>query len=76
MNKKIKLKKRPEIISMPDIPEPTSYALTKNFFIDYKKITIKVLKMFNKKDKKSLNNFFKKDKLHHDQPHQKYFGPF
>jgi acetoin:2,6-dichlorophenolindophenol oxidoreductase subunit beta len=76
INKNIKLNKRPEIITMPDIPEPTSYALTKNFFIDYKKISIKVLKILNKKNNKSLNKFFIKDNLHHDQPHLKYFGPF
>ena len=35
----------PGILAMPDVPEPTSYALTKNFYIRAADIANKVLKM-------------------------------
>ena len=28
---------------MPDVPEPTSFGLTKNFYINFKDITLKAL---------------------------------
>ena len=43
------LKAAPKIITMPDIPEPTSFGLTKSLYIDQKKIIDTVSKMFNKK---------------------------
>ena len=36
---------------MPDVPEPTSYGLTKNFYIDHIKIVRKVLKNIKEKGK-------------------------
>ncbi len=76
MNKKIKLKKIPNMITMPDIPEPTSYSLTKNFFINHEKICKKILHIFGKNTKISPKKFFNDEFLHHDQPNQKFFGPF
>ena len=43
------LKKPPEVIAMPDTPEPTSYALTKDFYVSAKDITQKILNFFEKK---------------------------
>ena len=40
----------PEIMTMPDIPEPTSYGLTKNISIDYVKI-VKNIKNFKYENK-------------------------
>ena len=57
MNKKIKLKKIPNMITMPDIPEPTSYSLTKKFFINHEKICKKILHIFGKNTKFHLKNF-------------------
>ena len=31
-----KLKVKPQRLAMPDFPEPTSYALAKNFYVDQK----------------------------------------
>ena len=38
-------------MTMPDIPEPTSYGLTKNISIDYVKIVKKISKILNMKIK-------------------------
>ena len=70
------LKSPPISIAMPDIPEPTSYALTKNFHINYETVVKKVLEVLNRKD--SARNILAKykKKLHHDQPHKEFLGPF
>lgn len=60
----------PEIMTMPDIPEPTSYGLTKNISIDYVKIVKKISKIFNIKVK------FKNNIKHHDVPDEWFKGPF
>ena len=60
----------PEIMTMPDIPEPTSYGLTKNISIDYVKIVKKISKILNMKIK--LKNTVK----HHDVPDEYFKGPF
>ena len=70
------LKSPPISIAMPDIPEPTSYALTKDFHINYETVVKKVLEVFNKKGSaKNILAKYKK-KLHHDQPHKEFLGPF
>jgi pyruvate dehydrogenase E1 component beta subunit len=57
---------------MPDIPEPSSFHLTKDLFIDQFKIVENILKMFNKKlNKKDIN----KPKFH-DVPGEWFGGPF
>lgn len=66
------LKSPPEILAMPDVSEPTSYALTKNFYITENEIVNKSLKVLNlnKKVKKiSINH-------HHDIPGEWFKGPF
>ncbi len=70
------LKSPPISIAMPDIPEPTSYALTKDFHINYETVVKKVLEVLNRKD--SARNILAKykKKLHHDQPHKEFLGPF
>ena len=42
------LKCKPSRLAMPDIPEPTSPALTKGFYVRASDIVIEVLKMLNK----------------------------
>ena len=77
ISKKIKLHTSPQILALPDIPEPTSYSLTKNYHVNYRNIFLKILEMKKiKKSKIYFKNLFKKDKQHHDQPHKKFFGPF
>lgn len=66
------LKMPPQIMTMPDIPEPTSFSLTKNLYIDHKKIVKNVSKMFKKKiimNKKNKKKF-------HDVPGEWFKGPF
>ena len=66
------LKSAPETITMPDVSEPTSYALTKNFYITHYEIVKKVLKIF-KINKKFVN---KEKNKHHDVPGDWFKGPF
>ena len=57
---------------MPDIPEPTSFGLTKSLYIDQKKIIDTVSKMFNKKvNTKNLQKI-----IFHDVPGKWFKGPF
>lgn len=66
------LKAAPKIITMPDIPEPTSFGLTKSLYIDQKKIIDTVSKMFNKKvNTKNLQKI-----IFHDVPGKWFKGPF
>lgn len=65
------LKHQPVRMNVPDIPEPTSYGLTKFYYNDSNDILEKVLSIFSKKinnSKKSLN--------HHDVPGSWFKGPF
>ena len=54
-NQSIKLKLRPVKLAMPDFPEPTSFALTKNFYISSRDIVNSVLKNLNIRKKKTLD---------------------
>tara|TARA_Y100000768_G_C23926035_1_gene657573 strand:- start:166 stop:1233 length:1068 start_codon:yes stop_codon:yes gene_type:complete len=66
------LKHRPVRITAPDIPEPTSYELTKFYYYSSYEILYKILKIFNKKpNKQKLNK-----KNHHDIPGSWFKGPF
>ncbi len=69
------LKNAPARLTMPDVPEPTSFALTKNFYINHYDIIKKVFEILkiNKKKIKQLN--IKKDKFH-DVPNNEFKGPF
>ena len=66
------LKSKPVKLAMPDVPEPTSFSLTRNFYIDNIKICKTVLKIFNINKKISI----KKDKTPHDVPGNWFSGPF
>lgn len=65
-------KNMPTFMSMPDVPEPTSYALTKNFYNDYIKIIRKVSEIL----KKNINFENLNIKTHHDVPDDTFKGPF
>lgn len=66
------LKCPPEIMTMPDIPEPTSYNLTKNLYIDYLKIIKKISNIFKRKINFNNKNLIK----NHDVPGDWFKGPF
>jgi pyruvate/2-oxoglutarate/acetoin dehydrogenase E1 component len=66
------LKSKPVKLAMPDVPEPTSFALTKDFYITHIKIFKTVLKIFNINKKL----FVKKDDMPHDVPGNWFKGPF
>lgn len=68
------LKQAPEIITAPDIPEPTSYGVTGNFKFNSADIAIKVIEMSGKEA-----NSFNLDELvdlQHDVPNSSFTGPF
>jgi len=69
-----KLKSSPARLAMPDIPEPTSFALTKNFHISKKDIVKKVLEILKVKNKKKLEHL--NLPKYHDQPGEWFKGPF
>ena len=74
MSKNMKvLKSFPKKIAMPDVPEPTSHALTKNFYIRASKISSEVLKLLKIKSKKNINLA---DPIPHDVPGDWFKGPF
>ena len=60
-------------IGLPDMPEPTSYGLTKNFYINADDVIQKVLKMFGF-PKKTLPIIRAPE--HHDVPGDWFKGPF
>ena len=74
MEKFYKLKYAPMRLAMPDIPEPTSFALTKNFHITTKDIIKTIMRMFKIKKNSILENTFKSK--FHDQPGEWFKGPF
>ena len=65
------LKHRPVRITAPDIPEPTSYGLTRFYYHDSDTILNKILSIFNKKIIKK-----KSQEIHHDIPGSWFKGPF
>ena len=74
INKFKKLKAAPARLAMPDVPEPTSYALTKNFHVSANDIIKKVLEILNIKNKKNLQ--YLNPTKYHDQPGDWFKGPF
>jgi pyruvate dehydrogenase E1 component beta subunit len=67
------LKSAPARLAMPDVPEPTSFALTKGFYITAADVAKKVLEMLGK------NNQIKVDlsePIPHDIPGNWFKGPF
>ena len=74
MEKFSQLKSAPARLAMPDVPEPTSPALTKNFYIRAGDIAVKVMEMLNR-----ATNKIKKDlpePIPHDVPGEWFKGPF
>lgn len=63
----------PEILALPDVPSPTSYALTKYFYNDFVDIINKVMVMM---DLGKPVNKAELIKGHHDVPGEWFKGPF
>ena len=63
----------PSSLTMPDCPEPTSYFLTKDFYIDSVKVIKHVQQMLGIKKNKIKTDKIKK---HHDVPGDFFNGPF
>jgi len=68
------LKHKPSRLAMPDIPEPTSPALTKGFYVRASDIAIEVLKMFNIDFSNVKNDL--PEPIPHDIPGEWFKGPF
>jgi pyruvate dehydrogenase E1 component beta subunit len=68
------LESAPEIITAPDIPEPTSHGVTGKFKFNSKDIAVKVLEMLGKKV--SNYDFTKLIDSQHDVPNSSFTGPF
>jgi pyruvate dehydrogenase E1 component beta subunit len=68
------LKTKPARLAMPDIPEPTSHALTKGFYIRAGDIAKQALKMFDK-EYSSVDNDLP-EPTPHDVPGDWFKGPF
>ena len=69
------LKNAPARLTMPDVPEPTSFALTKNFYISHIDIIKKVLNTLKIDQKKFKKLKITKTKFH-DVPNEEFKGPF
>ena len=68
------LKVAPKIIAMPDIPSPTSYGLTKDYYKDANDIIVASFDLVNKNFNSSL--LISSDNKHHDVPGDWFNGPF
>lgn len=68
------LKIAPERLAMPDVPEPTSYFLTKDFYITKKVIVNKIVKMLNLN--KTIVENINLSNNDHDVPGDWFEGPF
>jgi len=68
------LRQAPEVITAPDIPEPTSYGVSGHFKFDSADIAVKVIKMLGK-EANAFNLKELKD-LQHDVPNSSFTGPF
>ena len=71
LDKKIKLIKPPILLTLPDIPTPTSAFYTKNFYVSKQDILNKIKLLTNKKINIKLSN-----NIAHDVPDLKFKGPF
>ena len=68
------LKNAPSILAMPDVPEPTSYGLTKNFYIRASDIANEVLKILEIENLDPYKDIPQPDP--HDIPGDWFKGPF
>ena len=71
LDKKIKLSKPPLLLTLPDIPSPTSTFYTKDFYVSKQDIVNKIKILTNKKINIKLRN-----DIIHDVPDLKFKGPF
>ena len=69
-----KLKTSPARLAMPDVPEPTSYALTKGFYVRAADICEKVLIMMEKEASGIRPEL--PEPTPHDVPGDWFKGPF
>ena len=69
------LKRPPVKLTMPDIPEPASYGLTKRLFIRPKSIIKEILKVLKIKNNKIIESA-QKEPIPHDIPGKWFKGPF
>ena len=67
------LELKPQRMAMPNFPESTSFALTKDYHVNSKKIVERISKMLKINIK--TGNYFKKDHPH-DVPGDWFTGPF
>nr|ACA21554.1 acetoin dehydrogenase beta chain [Candidatus Pelagibacter ubique] len=72
INKNI-FKKEPNLLTLPDLPSPTSHYLSKEFYISSEKILASISKLLSKKIK--FNKQILRKELH-DIPNQEFKGPF
>ena len=70
-DKSIKLSKQPLLITLPDVPSPTSTFYTKDFYVSKKNILNKIELLLNRK----INIHFN-DNIKHDVPSLNFKGPF
>jgi pyruvate/2-oxoglutarate/acetoin dehydrogenase E1 component len=70
------LKKSPIKLAMPDVPVPTSYGLTKDFYYSKNEIIKKIKILIDCKKILLAESFFKKQKGFHDVPGTWFNGPF
>ena len=71
LDKEIKLSKSPILLTLPDIPTPTSTFYTKDFYVSKKDIVKKIEILTNKKISIKLRG-----NILHDVPDLKFKGPF
>lgn len=69
-----KLKVPPARLAMPDVPEPTSYALTKGFYVRAADIAKKIMEMLGKDFSEVSNTLL--EPTPHDVPGNWFKGPF
>ena len=74
MEKHDDLDSPPARLAMPDVPEPTSFGLTKDFHITAKKVVEKVLTMFKIQPEDNLKSLNRDE--NHDVPGDWFKGPF
>ena len=70
-DKSIKLSKQPLLITLPDVPSPTSTFYTKDFYVSKNNILNKIQLLLNRK----INIHFN-DNIKHDVPNLNFKGPF
>ena len=68
------LKSAPARLAMPDVPEPTSYSLTKGFYIRAADIVEKIMNMMERDTSQVRKDLI--EPMPHDIPGEWFEGPF